>query len=105
MESSPRQQYPSVLLQCIVFIFAMRFSTGYFFALFQRIIRGEWTIPADAAVTNGCREFLCSILKVNPLERITMSGIEANPWYRLELPPGVDSVTYPTRPEDGLQVR
>lgn len=71
--------------------------------LMERIVQGQWSIPDNINLSPECVDLLKGILKPNPSERLTISGILGHPWYRVGLPPGADSSSYPARPEEGLQ--
>lgn len=67
-------------------------------------MRGEWKIPSNVVLSDGCKSLLSGILQPDPKERLTIEGIQAHPWYKIGLPEGTDNSQYPQRPEDGLQV-
>lgn len=47
-------------------------------SMMQRILRMEWSIPADVEVSPECRDLLCKLLVGDPRHRLTMAQIQVN---------------------------
>lgn len=56
-------------------------------SMMQRILRMEWSIPADVEVSPECRDLLCKLLVGDPRHRLTMAQIQQHPWFLTNLPP------------------
>ena len=49
-------------------------------SMMQRILRMEWSIPADVEVSPECRDLLCKLLVGDPRHRLTMAQIQVGGW-------------------------
>eukprot|EP00951_Prasinocladus_malaysianus_P044400 scaffold571981_cov36-Prasinocladus_malaysianus.AAC.1 len=49
-------------------------------ALPQRVVKGEYTIPAESGLSENCRNLLAAILEVDPTKRIHLEQIWEHPW-------------------------
>eukprot|EP01026_Neomeris_dumetosa_P036177 TRINITY_DN29117_c0_g2_i1.p3 TRINITY_DN29117_c0_g2~~TRINITY_DN29117_c0_g2_i1.p3 ORF type:complete len:212 (-),score=22.93 TRINITY_DN29117_c0_g2_i1:509-1144(-) len=60
--------------------------------MIQRILRADYIIPKSITLSPDCLDLLGRILVVTPSKRITIEGIFTHPWFRQNLPPGVDQM-------------
>eukprot|EP01023_Acetabularia_acetabulum_P003982 TRINITY_DN1166_c0_g2_i1.p1 TRINITY_DN1166_c0_g2~~TRINITY_DN1166_c0_g2_i1.p1 ORF type:complete len:352 (+),score=48.30 TRINITY_DN1166_c0_g2_i1:107-1162(+) len=60
--------------------------------MIQRILRADYIIPKSLTFTPECLDLLSKILVVDPNRRITIEQIFLHPWFRKNLPPGVDQM-------------
>mmetsp|Transcript_12544 Transcript_12544/g.18959 ORF Transcript_12544/g.18959 Transcript_12544/m.18959 type:complete len:596 (-) Transcript_12544:19-1806(-) len=63
---------------------SLPFDDDYIPALFQKIKNGEFTVPTY--VSPSCKDLICSMLRVDPLKRITIEEIRVHPWFSANLP-------------------
>lgn len=81
----------------------LQLTYSKFLSIPQRIVAGQWKFP-PVSLSDDCKSLIEGILQTNPSQRMTISDILMHPWYRTELPEGVDTMSYPERPQAGLQV-
>lgn len=60
------------------------FDDDYVPYLFKKIKGGIFSIPSH--LSDGAKDILMAMLRVDPLERITIAGIRAHPWFDNNLP-------------------
>ena len=46
----------------------------------QRVIKGDYKIPAGVAISQNCRDLLARILVTDPSRRICIKEIQQHPW-------------------------
>ncbi|GIL60342.1 hypothetical protein Vafri_14963 [Volvox africanus] len=61
-------------------------------SMMQRILRMEWSIPADVEVSPEGRDLLCKLLVGDPRHRLTMSQIQSHPWFLTNIPPDASAM-------------
>lgn len=52
----------------------------------QRILAGDYRLPAQPVVSPACADLLARILVIHPLSRITVAEIKHHPWFRMVHP-------------------
>jgi Protein kinase domain len=60
------------------------FDEEYVPALFQKIKDGDFTVPSY--ISASCKDLICSMLRVDPIRRITVAEIRQHEWFLHELP-------------------
>ncbi|KAK9841508.1 hypothetical protein WJX74_006958 [Apatococcus lobatus] len=58
----------------------------------QRILAADYQLPASKPISRGCCDLLARILVPGPLDRITVGEIQKHPWFREDLPVGIEGV-------------
>ncbi|KAK9810565.1 hypothetical protein WJX73_001103 [Symbiochloris irregularis] len=57
----------------------------------QRIARVEYEFPARTPVSDQCKDLLRRILVADPAQRLQIPQLQQHPWYKQDLPPGLES--------------
>eukprot|EP00192_Tetraselmis_astigmatica_P015609 CAMPEP_0117695586 /NCGR_PEP_ID=MMETSP0804-20121206/28214_1 /TAXON_ID=1074897 /ORGANISM="Tetraselmis astigmatica, Strain CCMP880" /LENGTH=175 /DNA_ID=CAMNT_0005509659 /DNA_START=393 /DNA_END=920 /DNA_ORIENTATION=- len=52
----------------------------------QRIMSVNYTIPSSLRLTDGCVDLIKKIFVADPIERLTVDGVVAHPWFQQDLP-------------------
>ena len=70
---------------CGIILYAMLYGQHPFQAkdasFAQKVVNGDYTIPAGIPVSAPCLELLQSILVSNPKARMSMTDIKQHPWF------------------------
>ena len=57
-----------------------------------RTLRVDYRIPSRPKVSPACVHLISKLLVADPNGRLTPEGIMKHPWFRQNLPPGVESL-------------
>lgn len=77
---------------CGIILYAMLYGQHPFQArdpsFAQKVVRGDYPVPADIPVSPNCLGLLKGILVPDPKARMSMTDIKQHPWFLQGLPPG-----------------
>ncbi|KAL0212276.1 hypothetical protein RCL1_005902 [Eukaryota sp. TZLM3-RCL] len=76
---------------CGVILFAMiygrlPFDDSNIQVLFSKIKSGRFTFPSDVSVCGELKALISGMLRVDPLQRISMEDVKCSPWFRVKIP-------------------
>ncbi|KAJ9525705.1 hypothetical protein QJQ45_003475 [Haematococcus lacustris] len=69
----------------------------------QRITAAQYVFPSNLRLTVECLDLVGRMLKADPRQRITVDGIRAHPWFRVNLPAELADPSAFARPATYLQ--
>lgn len=68
-------------------------GTGNKFAkVLERIQKVDYRFPSNIPVSEDCKDLISKVLVADVGKRLTIEQIQAHPWYKVDLPPGVTSM-------------
>eukprot|EP00040_Diaphanoeca_grandis_P014205 m.71909 g.71909 ORF g.71909 m.71909 type:complete len:449 (-) comp24405_c0_seq2:929-2275(-) len=68
----------------VLLVGKLPFDDDYVPYLFKKIKGGIFSIPAH--ISKGAKDIMTQMLRVDPLQRITIQGIREHPWFLIDLP-------------------
>eukprot|EP01026_Neomeris_dumetosa_P045188 TRINITY_DN3826_c1_g1_i1.p1 TRINITY_DN3826_c1_g1~~TRINITY_DN3826_c1_g1_i1.p1 ORF type:complete len:373 (-),score=56.07 TRINITY_DN3826_c1_g1_i1:667-1695(-) len=60
--------------------------------MIKRILRADYVFPKALILSPECKDLIAKILVLNPMKRLTIAEIFQHPWFKKDLPSGVEDM-------------
>eukprot|EP01025_Chloroclados_australasicus_P025094 TRINITY_DN2508_c0_g2_i1.p1 TRINITY_DN2508_c0_g2~~TRINITY_DN2508_c0_g2_i1.p1 ORF type:complete len:355 (-),score=41.31 TRINITY_DN2508_c0_g2_i1:3034-4098(-) len=67
-------------------------SSNKLHIMIQRILRADYIYPKSLHLSPECKDLIAKILVVEPRKRLTIQQVFEHPWFRINLPKGVEQM-------------